>query len=364
MDTNKIMKRLMTVTMSLMILLYCLTPCLPITEFNTVAANIQEVAVDDKVKQVALGSHHSACITEDGTLYTWGSNEYGQLGDGTLEDRSYPLKIMENVKQVSLGTNHSACITEDGSLYLWGNNYYGQIGNGKSSSNYKDGYAYVAEPIKIMNDVKQIELGENYSACITEDDSLYTWGWNEFGNLGNGEYGSDKYVTSPDKIMNNVKQVSICYEHSAAITKNGRLYMWGHNLYSFGDGGREDSYLPVRVMDDIDQIEVGYHFSTCIADNGTLYTWGRNDFGQLGNGRRGQNEIENYPLEIMKGVSQLETGFYNAACITSDGDMYTWGDYNTTPDKKIGNVKQASVSQSNYACVTNDGELYVWGDNE
>ncbi len=132
----------------------------------------------DNVKSVSLGDWHSAAITEGGSLYMWGNNEYGRLGNGTTEDSSIPIKIMDNVKSVSLGGYHSAAVTEDGSLYMWGYNSAGQLGNGTTEDSLT--------PVRVMDNVKSVSLGDWHSAAITEDGSLYMWGSNCYGQLGNG----------------------------------------------------------------------------------------------------------------------------------------------------------------------------------
>ena len=103
------------------------------------------------VKYVALGINHSAAITKDGSLYMWGYNYYGELGNGTTTDRYTPVKIMDNVASVSLGNYHSAAITKDGYLYMWGYNYHGQLGDG---TNIKSKYT----PIKIMDNSVTVQL--------------------------------------------------------------------------------------------------------------------------------------------------------------------------------------------------------------
>ena len=129
--------------------------------------------------KISLGGAHSGAITEDGSLYMWGRNDYGQLGDGTKkEERSNPVKIMDHVRSVSLGSWHSGAITEDGSLYMWGYNYHGQLGDGTDSGK--------SNPVKIMDHVRSVSLGEWHSGAITEDGSLYMWGSNSSGQLGDG----------------------------------------------------------------------------------------------------------------------------------------------------------------------------------
>ncbi len=313
-----------------------------------------------KVKQISLGYRHSAAITEDGSLYMWGCNNYGQLGDESWEDSTVPKKVMDNVAAVSLGDEHSAAITEDGSLYVWGIRYGGQRGT----------ITYGNEPEKIMNNVAAVSLGKSQSAAITSDGSLYMWGSNYYGQLGDG---STTNSYEPKKIMNNVVAVSLGAAHSAAITSDRSLYMWGWNYAGqLGDGSTTDSYVPKKVMDNVTAVNLGYSYSGAITADRSLYMWGFNDYGELGNGL---TEHSYEPKKIMDNVVTVSFGQNHSAAITADGSLYMWG-YNydgrlgdgTTensyvPKKIMSNVTAVSLGSWHSAAITTDGSLYMWGDN-
>ena len=163
-----------------------------------------EVEVDDnvidglKVEQVSLGEHHSGAITEDGSLWMWGQNEYGQLGDGTTEDKHAPVKVMENVKMISLGGYYSGAITKDGSLWTWGWNYGGELGDGTTEDKHT--------PVKVMENVKEVSLGAYHSGAITEDGSLWMWGQNGYGQLGDGSTKDSEYPINITDQFNQTQQ--------------------------------------------------------------------------------------------------------------------------------------------------------------
>ena len=320
---NTIGKRLLSLSTAFT-LLFSLFVFIPDNNKYIISVNASNIIDGKKVVQVELGSEYSACITEDGCLYTWGWNLYGEIGDGSSETRSKPVKIMDNVKQVSLASSHSACITEDGCLYTWGGNYYGQLGDCTSESK--------KNPVKIMDNVKQVSLGYSRSACITEDGCLYTWGNNSYGLLGDGTT-IDK--NKPVKIMDNVKQVCLGGSHAACITEDGCLYMWGYNTNVQLDNGLAENLLktPHKIMDNVKQVSLGYSHSACITEDGCLYTWGDNSsyhgggrsysYGRLGDG---SSESRNKPVKIMDNVKQVSLGDYHSACISYDSCLYTWGD--------------------------------------
>lgn len=270
------------------------------------------VKVMDDVVQVSLGHFHSAAIKSDGSLWTWGSNAQGQLGDGTREGRSTPVKVMDDVVQVSLSGYHSSAIKSDGSLWMWGRNNYGQLGDGTKEDR--------VNPVKVMDDVIQVEEGQWHSSAITSDGSLWMWGANYHGQLGNG---TKKDSLTPIKIMDGVAQVSLGEVDSAALKSDGSLWMWGYNATgSLGDGTREDRWSPVRVMDGVVQISLGDQHSSAITPDGSLWMWGWNCDGQLGDGTK---EDCLTPMRVMGGVSQAALSQVGSAVLRYDGSLLTWG---------------------------------------
>lgn len=128
---------------------------------------------------ISFNSGISGAVMSDGSLWMWGANRCGALGNGTQESTSIPEKIMENVKEVSLGIYYSTAVKTDNSLWMWGENNYGQLGNGTQTDS--------SLPIKIMEDVKEVSLGSVHSVAIKTDGSLWMWGTNRYGGLGAGD---------------------------------------------------------------------------------------------------------------------------------------------------------------------------------
>ena len=274
--------------------------------------NSSSTLPEKSVKYIALGYYHSAAITKDGSLYMWGYNRSGQLGDGTTTDRYTPVKIMDNVASVSLGGSHSAAVTKDGSLYMWGDNGNGRLGDGTTTDRYT--------PVKIMDNVASVSLGSSHSAAITKDGSLYMWGYNYYGQLGDGTT-TDRYT--PVKIMDNVASVSLGGNHSAAITKDSNLYMWGGNgSGQLGDGTTDNKTRPHRVASNVQSVKLGYIYTTVISKDGGLYTWGYNYYGQLGNGTTTNSSN---PIKIMNDAIDCAGGDDHTIVLKKDGTVYTWG---------------------------------------
>ena len=275
-----------------------------------------------EIQQISLGTSHSSALTKDGALYTWGYNYYGQLGNGSSGSNSSPYKIYDNVlmpgllenkqKRVSLGSEHSGAIIKDGSLYTWGKNDDGQLGDGTTTRK--------STPIQIIGNAAEVSLGVYHSAVITKDGGLYTWGKNDDGQLGDGTTGNKN---RPVKIMENVVEVSMGGSHSAALTKDGSLYTWGYNgSGQLGDGTTTNRRIPVKVATNIAHISMGGSHSAALTKDGSLYTWGLNYYGQLGDGTTGN---KNRPVKIMENVVEVSMGGSHSAALTKDGSLYTWG---------------------------------------
>ncbi len=350
---------------------------------NVVKEEPFEPVVLDEDHRLSLGGGYSAYIDDNGSLYMWGYNYSGQLGNGTTTRSLTPIKIMDNVKSVSLGESHSAAITKDGSLYVWGSNYYGQLGNGEIGTDI-----YSAVPIKVMDNVKSVSLKNGQSAAITRDGSLYMWGDNQYYTLGNG---TTKNSSVPIKIMDNVKSVNLGNQHSGAITKDGSLYMWGVNSSGQIGNGKigvtEEIYVPIKIMDNVKTVSLGGWHSAAITEDNSLYMWGRNKEGELGNGTREESAV---PIKIMDNVKSVNLGDRHSGAITEDGSLYMWGEnyrgqlgngesgydenrgedrISNVPIKIMDNVKAVSLGGRNgfqedtSGAITEDGSLYMWGDN-
>lgn len=271
------------------------------------------VASLQTIQMVSLGTYHSAAVTKDGDLYTWGLNASGQLGDGTTKDKTKPIKIMDNVKKVSLGGVTSAAVTKDGSLYTWGGGDCGALGNGAEEDSYI--------PVKIMDNVEQISIGYLNGAAVTQNGELYSWGYNDRGQLGNG---TREDCDRPMWIMDDIKMV-YCGDdgHSAAVTKDGDLYLWGDNFEGeLGDGTTKSSNRPVKVMENVKDVCLGWLCSSAITADGSLYTWGNNWSGQLGTD---DMEIQTLPTKILDNIITASLGESHGAAVTEDGKLYTWG---------------------------------------
>ena len=209
----------------------------------------------DDVSAVCCGQYSAAAIKKDGSLWMWGRNREGQLGTGSTRDSNIPVKVMDDVAAVSCGSWHTAAIKTDGSLWVWGSNFLYELGNGTNKDS--------SVPIKIMDDVAAVSCGADNTAVIKADGSLWVWGSNEHGQLGNGgegdqtqQRGIHNIVTCqsvPVKIMDDVCAVSCgSGNFTAAIKTDGSLWTWGIDSYGqLGNGSAGSVSVPAKVMEGI-----------------------------------------------------------------------------------------------------------------
>ena len=336
---------------------------------------------------ISVGWETTAAITTDGSLYTWGRNKHGQLGHGDNEDRLTPAKVegISNVIAVSMGDSHSVAITADGSLYTWGFGGWGQLGHGDNDARLiptkVEGISNVVA-IGISGETMHTE--RNYSAAITADGSLYTWGYNSKGQLG---LGDEKNRLSPTKVqsISDAIALSVGHEHMAVIVADGSLYSWGYNATGqLGLGDENNRLIPTKVtgISGVVAISMGYIHSAAITSDGSLYTWGSNSYGKLGLDTRVGKIYIPTKVEGLSNVVSVSSGTYHSAAVTADGSLYTWGEggraavalglgdevkqEKRSPEKvtTISNVAIVSRGIDTGAVVTSDGSLYVWGWNQ
>ena len=237
--------------------------------------------------QVSAGNYHTAAIKTDGTLWTWGYNGYGQVGDGTTTDRLSPGTTLgggTNWKQVSAGKEHSiAAIKTDGTLWTWGYNGYGQLGDDTTIDRSSPGTTAGGGTTW-----SQAAASPNYIAAVKTDGTLWAWGMNDNGQLGITDT-IDR--SSPVEVAGGGttwSYVNCGWEHTVALKTDGTLWTWGSNLTGqLGDGTTTNRNSPVTTVGagtTWSQVDGGKYHSVAIKTDGTLWAWGWNTNGELGGG--------------------------------------------------------------------------------
>jgi len=294
------------------------------------------------VVAVSASLYHSAAIIENGDLYTWGWNTWGQLGHGNTTNRNIPTKVsgLSNVVAVSLGTSHSAAITANGDLYTWGDNGSGRLGHGDTTNRN------IPTKVSGLSNVVAVSLGISHSAAITANGDLYTWGYSGSGQLGHGDT-TDRNIPTKVSGLSNVVAVSLSDGYNgAAITANGDIYTWGRNTWGqLGHGDTIDRNIPTKVssLSNVIVVNLSETHSSAVTENGDIYTWGRNHYGQLG---LGDTTDRSFPTKVLglSNIMAVSLGAYYSAAMNVYGDLYTWG-YNNSGQLGLGDYSNRSTPQ-------------------
>lgn len=265
---------------------------------------------------VAAGPVHSLAVKDDGTAWAWGWNLYGQLGLGSTVDRSVPTQVpgLSNVTAVAGGAAHSLALTADGSVWAWGLNHVGQLGTGTTVS--------TTVPVKVpgLTGIVAVSAGLFHSMALDRDGDVWTWGYNQDGELGTG---SDAlFDATPRKIDNVYFATAIAAGafHSMAIAGDTTVWTWGDNeVGQLGDGRTDNSRVPTRVdfVYGIRAIAAGWYHNLAVSGDGTMYAWGWNYFGQLGDGTT--TTARNPVLGPNLNPSVLTAGVAHSLVITARG---------------------------------------------
>lgn len=236
-------------------------------------------------KSIYVGYKHTLAIKTDGTLWAWGDNAFGQLGDGTLVDKTVPTQIGTATDWQSLagGIEHSVGIKTDGTLWTWGRNGYGQLGDGTTIAKNT--------PTQIGTDTnwKSIRAANHQTLAIKADGTLWGWGINTSGQLGDGTSVS-KNIPTQIGTATNWKSIDTGAQHSVGLRTDGTLWAWGYNNWGqLGDGTTISKYTHVQIgtATNWQTVAAGNGFTYATKTDGTLWAWGSNNFGQLGNGTSG-----------------------------------------------------------------------------
>jgi alpha-tubulin suppressor-like RCC1 family protein len=312
---------------------------------NTGQLSPIQIGTANNWASISAGEYYTMAIKQDGTLWAWGSNGNGQLGDATTANKTSPIQIgtATNWASVSAGSNHTLAIKTDGTLWAWGNNGNGRLGNGNSIQQ--------TSPIQIGSDInwQSVETGDEYSVAIKTTGTLWAWGYNGSGQLG---IGSNTSVNIPTQAGSATtwRSVSALGSHVVAVRTNGTLWTWGENNFGqLGDGTTLSKNVPTQigVAVDWDIVSAGNMHSAATKTNGNLWTWGANIEGQLGNGTFTNSNV---PVSITNSITNVFAGTAHTLAINTSGQLLTWGWNN---DGQLGDgTTNAATSPISIACPT------------
>ena len=262
-------------------------------------------------------AEHSTTLTSTGRVFMWGYNSNSQLGDGTTTNRNVPIEITpsfslasgDKITSLSLGWRHSSALTSTGRVFMWGWNRDGQLGDGTSITRNVPTEITSNFSLPIGEKILSLSMGSSHSSAFTSTGRVFMWGYNQFGQLGNGmnvnrnlptEITSNFSFSEGEKIIS----LSLGSTHSSALTSTGRVFIWGSNEYGkLGDGTNTDKNVPTEITssfsliagEKIISLSLGWYHSLALTSTARVYAWGANWNNSLGDGT---SSNRNVPTEI------------------------------------------------------------------
>jgi alpha-tubulin suppressor-like RCC1 family protein len=333
--------------------------------------------------QVAQGGTHACAVAADRRAYCWGSNDQGQLGDGTTTGHSTPAPISGGLRflHLSTGFQHSCGVTAENRVYCWGSNFDGQLGDG---TGYPTNIRRLT-PVAVAGTrrFRQVRAGHSFTCALTTSDAAFCWGINTFGQLGDG--GGEKR-TAPVRVKggHEWRQLESGTDHVCAIRSDDRAYCWGMGFWGqLGTGTIAARRTPAEVSGGLAfrQITAGGKHSCGVTTQNRVYCWGDNNDGQVGDGTAYPPVLKRLtPVAVAteRRFDHVMAGSDHTCGVAMSGRAFCWGwndvgqlgDGTTTRRLKPVAVKggleldQLATFSSANLVRTVDGTLYRWGNNQ
>ena len=366
---------------------------------------------DDAVETLS-GNSHTCSLRTDGTVWCWGRNSRGQLGDGTTTDHRTPVQVhgvddvgyLTDIANISAGDFHTCAVKNEGTAYCWGDNNYGKLGDNTTTDRSTPVQVHGVDDVGHLTDIANISAGNHYShtCATTTDGSAYCWGRNNSGQLGDNTTADTltpvRVVESGGGFLNQLENIRTSGDSTCALKTNGTVWCWGRGSYgALGAGLSEASSVPVQVKNaglfsdsiaDAQSMD-SYDDTSCILrDDSTVWCWGANEYGQIGDGtnspKPGAVQVKGVGGSgYLTDISQIAGGNQHTCALKTDGTAYCWGSNyygklgdNTTTNRStpvqvhgvddVGSLTDiANISAGNsHTCATKtDGSAYCWGYN-
>jgi alpha-tubulin suppressor-like RCC1 family protein len=284
-------------------------------------------AIGRNVIQVAAGNDHSVALKADGSVWAWGLNDRGQLGSGNTAAFFTPVKVSGlngRFTAIVAGYDFSLALRSDGTVWGWGDDYQGQLGNGSNADTTS------AVPVTgLTGRVAAISVGKGHSLALMTDGSVRAWGDNGSDALGSETV--DVYQNTPIRVEGFKSPVVAMWagvDHSAVVTSEGTVWSWGVAFIPSGKYMGTETPTPVSGLVGVRQVTAGWDFFVALESNGSVWAWGEN-LDTLGDGT-GHDSLATpvHVLGLDSGVASIATGSFDSYAIRANGTVLAWGNNN------------------------------------
>ncbi|MEZ4708285.1 MAG: carboxypeptidase regulatory-like domain-containing protein [Caldilineaceae bacterium] len=344
----------------------------PDTELETInMAATSTTPIGDVVK-ISSGYEHTCSIISGGAVQCWGRNQYGQLGDGTTENKLSPVNVANlfNATDIAAGQFHTCAVTSNGSVKCWGSHL------GLTSTNST---LIPVDAPGLSSGVKSVVAGSRFTCVLTTSGGVKCWGVNNYGQLGDGGTTSQYAPVDISGLTSGVLAISAGYNHVCALMQERTAKCWGYgNFGVLGNGSSANSSTPVDVLDISDLVSLsagGQH--TCAANStGAVKCWGDGRSGQLGNGVLASRNIPQDVSGLINGTKEVAAGGIHTCAVMTTGNVKCWGyngsgqigddtvtTQNTPVDIPINGINHLALGNQHSCALTNSGAVRCWGNN-
>jgi alpha-tubulin suppressor-like RCC1 family protein len=335
---------------------------------------------------VSIFNSHACAVMDDNTIECWGSNDNGQLGNGTTDNASSSVTVsgINNAVDVQVGVGFSCALLDDGTVSCWGSNDSGRLGSGSSESSIE----YSAIPVAVtdtnnaasLTNVQAISVGLAQTCALLEDHTAVCWGVNRFGQLGSNEAHEEGTPVTVSGLTD-VSMLNTGYQSSCAVLTDGTAKCWGYNhVGQLGDGTTTTSSVPVTVtgITDASAISTGDRASCALIADGTVKCWGADWDGTLGDGEGETESTVPVTVSGLTTATSISLSYRHACAALEDKTAVCWGS-NTGGELGNSSISESFVPISvpeltdiesivagyNVTCARlNSGQINCWGDNE
>lgn len=326
--------------------------------------------------QLKTGLDTSYLLKSDGTVWSWGKNDRGQLGlgsAGAAVNRPQQITGLSHVRTIVAGGFHAMALADDGRVWAWGANDLGQLGladrNDRSAP----------QIIPTLSGIQAISAGFEHSLALQPDGSVWAWGFNQYGQLGLG-HNFDQDVPQRIPAFWRVTAISGGFFQSFVLRSDGTTWAWGDNQFGqLGLGNNDDHNVPVLIPHFTGAVEIssGHLHTLARKADGSLWAWGYNGSGQLGTGNR-TDQLSPTRLGFPTGVVAVNAGLDGSLVLTQTGDSYAFGFggsgqlglgdvLNSDTPVALTNMHEAVSLSGRYThslALTRDGAGWAWGAND
>jgi alpha-tubulin suppressor-like RCC1 family protein len=350
--------------------------------------------LDSSVRSIASGGYHLMVIAADSTLRAWGHNKFGQLGDRSRDYRYEPVlalaqpmtaasekkgadqprSVSDNaVVMVAGGRNHSVALKADGSVWAWGDNFSGQLGDGERRT-----INPYPQQVRDISRVKAIAAGTGHTLALREDGTVWAWGTNEFRQVGDGTKAQNRAL--PVQVAGLAEVVAIAAGNiiSLAVRNDGTVWSWGVHPNSPGANMAQVAPVQVPGLANIVAVSAGGMHALALAKDGTVWGWCDKMFGNMyGQVGDGSTVVRPMPVRVagLTDVVAVATGGKHSVALKKDGTVWAWGlmrqltskdilaacDVVPTQVPGIQDAAAVAAGEEHTIVLKRDGSLWGWG---